>query len=46
MSATTARQEGRVQLEQSDMHLTLNMAKMAKGGFSLAAIEEMQQLIK
>jgi len=46
MSATMARQEGRVQLEQSDMRLALNMAKMAKGGFSRAAVEETQQLIK
>jgi len=46
MSATKARQGGRVQLEQSDMHVTLNMANMAKGGFSRAAIEETQQLIK
>jgi len=46
MSATMARQGGRLQLEQSDMHLALNMAKMAKGGFSRAAIEETQQLIK
>jgi len=46
MSATMARQGGRVQLEQSDMRLALNMAKMAKGGFSRAAIEETQQLIK
>jgi len=45
MSATMARQGGWVQLEQSDMHLTLNMAKMANGGFSLAGIEQMQQLI-
>jgi hypothetical protein len=30
MSATMARQGGRVQLEQSDMRLALNMAKMAK----------------
>jgi hypothetical protein len=29
MSATMARQGGRVQLEQSDMRLALNMAKMA-----------------
>jgi hypothetical protein len=41
-----ARQGGRVQLEQSDMRLALNMAKMAKGGFSCATIEETQQLIK
>jgi histone H3/H4 len=46
MSATMARQGGRVQLEQSDMRLAFNMAKMAKGEFSRAAIEEMQQLIK
>ena len=41
-----ARQGGRVQLEQSDMRLALNMAKMAKGRFSRAAIEETQHLIK
>jgi len=41
-----ARQGGRVQLEQSDMHLAFNMAKMAKEGFLCATIEEMQQLIK
>jgi len=35
-----------VQLEQSDMRLALNMAKMAKGGFWRAAIEETLQLIK
>jgi histone H3/H4 len=46
MSATMARQGGREQLEQSDMCLALNMAKMAKGGFSRTAIEEMQQLFK
>jgi hypothetical protein len=46
MSATMARQGGDVQLEQSDMRLALNMAKMAKGGFSRAAVEEMQYLIK
>jgi len=46
MSATMARQGGRVQLEQSDMRPALNLAKMAKGGFSRAAIEETQQLIK
>jgi hypothetical protein len=42
MPATMARQGGQVQLKQSDMHLALNMAKMAKGGFSRAAIEETQ----
>jgi len=41
-----ARQGGRVQLEQSDMRLALIMAQMAKGGFSRAAIEDTQQLIK
>ena len=41
-----ARQGGRVQLEQSDMRLALNMAKMAKEGFSRAAMEEMQFLIE
>jgi len=46
MSATMARQGGQVQLEQLDMRLALNMAKMAKGGFSRAATEEMQYLIK
>ena len=46
MSATTARQGGLVQLEQSDMRLALNMAKMAEGGFSRAAIEETKYLIK
>jgi hypothetical protein len=42
MSATMARQGGQPQLEQSDMCLTLNMAKMAKEGFSRATIEETQ----
>jgi len=46
MSATMVRQGGRVQLELSDMRLALNMAKMAKGGFSRTTIEETQQLIK
>ena len=41
-----ARQGGRVQLEQSDMCLALNMAKMAKEGFSYTAIEETPQLMK
>jgi len=43
MAATMARQGGHVQLVQADMHLASNMGKMAKGGFSRAAIEEMQQ---
>jgi hypothetical protein len=46
MSATMARQGGQVQLEQSNMRLPLNMAKMAKEGFSGATIEEMKYLIK
>jgi len=46
MSATMARQGGRVQLEQSDMCLALNMAKMAKGEYSRAANEETLHLIK
>ena len=46
MSATLARQGGRVQLEQSDMHLALNMATMATDVFSHTATEETQQVIK
>jgi len=46
MSATMVKQGGRVQLEQSDMHLALNMATLAKEGFLRAASEEMQQVIK
>jgi len=46
MSATLARQAGRIQLEQSDMCHIWNRSKMAKGGYSRAAIEETQQLIK
>jgi len=46
MSATMARQGGQVQLEQSDIHLALNMAKMAKAGFLCTTIEEMQYLLK
>jgi len=46
MSATMARQAGSVQVEQSDMRLALNMATMAKGGISSAAIEETHYLIK
>jgi len=46
MSATMARQGGRVQLEQSDMRLVLNMAKMAKQGFSCATIEEPKYIIQ
>jgi hypothetical protein len=46
MSATMARHGGRGQLEQSAMPLALNMAKMAKEGFSRAAIEDTKYLIK
>jgi hypothetical protein len=46
MSATIASQGGRVQLEQSDMRFALNTAKIAKGGFLRATVEETQQLIK
>ena len=46
MSATMARQGGRVQLEQSDMRLALNISKMAKEGFSRSAMEETKYLIK
>jgi len=46
MSTTMAGQEGCVELELSDMCLAMNMAKMAKGGFSRAATEETQYLIK
>jgi len=46
MSATMARQGGRVQLEQSDMHLALNMAKMAKEGILRSTIEETKYLIE
>jgi hypothetical protein len=46
MTANIARQGGRVQLEQSDICLAMDMAKMAKGGLSCTAIVEMQYLIK
>jgi len=46
MSAIMERPGGRVQLEQSDVRHALNMANLAKRGFSRAAVEEMQQLIK
>jgi hypothetical protein len=45
MSAPMAWQGGRVQLVQSDMGLALNMANMAKEGFSRAAIDEMKYVI-
>jgi len=46
MPATMARQGGRVQLEQFDMRLVLNMAKMAKERFVHAARWETTSLIK
>jgi len=45
MSATMARQGGRVQLEQSDLCLALNMAKMTTEDSSRAALEETKYLI-
>jgi len=44
MSATMAWWGDQVQLNQSDMRLALNMAKMAKAGFSHAPIQETQYL--
>jgi hypothetical protein len=46
MSAIMAWRGGQVQLESSDMNLVLNMAIMAKGRFSPAAVEEAQYLFK
>jgi len=46
MAATMARQGGRVQLEQSDMRVVLNLTKMANGRLSRTAKQEMQYLIK
>jgi len=46
MSATMARQGGRVQLGQSNMRLALNMAEMATAGCSHAILEETQHLIE
>ena len=45
MTATMASHGGRIQLEQSDMRLALNMATMAKGEFLRAAMEETYFLI-
>jgi hypothetical protein len=41
-----ATEGGRVQLEYSDMHLALNMAKMANREFSRTGIEEAQHRLK
>jgi len=46
MSATMARQGGQVQLEQSDMSLALNMAKMSKESYLPASLEQTKYLIK
>jgi len=46
MPATMVRYGGRVQIEQSDMPLTLNTAKMAIWGFLRTTIDETQQQIK
>jgi len=46
MSATVARQGVRVEWEQSNMRLDLNVAKIAKKDFSPAAMEEQQFLIR
>jgi hypothetical protein len=46
MLATMARQGGQVQLEQSDILLALNLAKMAQEGSSRPAKEETKHLIK
>jgi hypothetical protein len=40
MSANMARQGGQLQLEQSDMCLALNMAKMAIEGFLRTTMEK------
>jgi hypothetical protein len=45
-TATIARQGGRIELEQSDMRVALNMATMAKQRFSQATLEETKYLIK
>jgi len=44
MSATMARQAGRVQLEQSNLCLALNMSKLAIGMFSHTTIHKTQYL--
>jgi len=46
MSTSMASQRGQVQLEQSSMHLALNIAKMAKAGFSYATIQKTLFLVK
>jgi hypothetical protein len=46
MSSTIVSQEGRVQLEHANLHLALNVAKMAIDGFSHATIQQTKYLIK
>jgi len=45
MLATMARRGARVQLEQSDMRIAMNMAKVDKGGFSRSTMEGTNQHI-
>jgi hypothetical protein len=45
MFATMARQGGWVLLEQSNMHLAFNVAKMAKADFLGVTVEETKYLI-
>jgi hypothetical protein len=46
MSATMARQGGRVQLKQADMRIGPNMVHMAKHSILCSGIEETTHLIK
>jgi hypothetical protein len=46
MTATMARQGGRIQLEQSNIWLALNQANMVKSSFLRSIIEETQNPIK
>jgi len=46
MSATVVRQGGRIHLEQSDMHLAFDMAKMPRGGYLHTTTEGTEYLIK
>jgi len=46
MTVTIARPRSLVQMEQSDMCLALNLAKMAKGEFSRTSVEDTLYVIK
>jgi hypothetical protein len=46
ISATMSRQGGQVQLEQSDIYLALNMAKMQNAGSSGATIADINYVMK